>query len=80
MLSHSRGSSAILLSCLLLLISWRLPAQQPQQPAAANSASVIKTNVNEVLVPVVVRDSQGHAVENLKKKTSRCLTTGSRKA
>lgn len=71
-----RGTSAILPSCLLLLISWRLAAQQPQQPPAGNSASVIKANVNEVLVPVVVRDSEGHAVENLKKEDFQVFDDG----
>ena len=76
MLSHSRGSSAIRTWCLFFLTAAPLSAQQPQQPAAANSASVIKTNVNEVLVPVVVRDSQGHPVENLKKEDFQVFDDG----
>ncbi len=71
-----RVFSAILPWCLFLLMASQIPAQQPQQPPVANSATVIKANVNEVLVPVVVRDSQGHAVENLKKEDFQVLDDG----
>jgi hypothetical protein len=50
----------IFCSSFSLLIAFCLIGQQLQQPP-----SVVRSFVNEVLVPVVVRDSQGQAVGNL---------------
>ena len=58
---------------VLLLYAASLAAQQPQLPSPN---PVIKSNVNEVLVPVVVRDSQGKAVGNLTKETFQLLDNG----
>lgn len=55
---------AILLSCLASLIP-ASPASPQQQPSTPNSAAVVKTKVNEVVVPVVVRDPEGRIVSNL---------------
>jgi VWFA-related protein len=54
--------SAIFCSSFTLLIASCLLGQQLQQPPP-----VVRSFVNEVLVPVVVRDAQGHAVGNLTK-------------
>jgi VWFA-related protein len=42
-----------------------LSSQQSGEVPGLNPPQVIKSNVNEVIVPVVVRDSQGHLVRNL---------------
>ena len=55
---------AILLACLAILIPASLASPQ-QQPSPPNSAAVVKTKVNEVVVPVVVRDPEGRIVSNL---------------
>jgi len=53
-------SSVFFLSCASAL------AQQPQAPQSA--PFTIQTDVNRVLVPVVVRDKQGNAVSDLKQE------------
>jgi VWFA-related protein len=58
---------------LVLCVASSLTAQQ-QEPPAPNS--VIKSNVNEVLVPVVVRDGQGNPVGNLAKENFQILDNG----
>ena len=58
---------------LVLCVTSSLAAQQ-QEPPAPNS--VIKSNVNEVLVPVVVRDGQGNLVGNLAKENFQILDNG----
>ena len=55
--------------CSLVFTTWfRLAAQQPNESTASGSSVKIKVNVNAVLVPVVVRDSHGRAIGNLKKE------------
>ena len=61
------GAGDVFLLCLGLVLSIEVRAQQSQQTVAPTPPSAIKTSVNEVLVPVVVRDAQGHAVGNLTK-------------
>jgi VWFA-related protein len=67
MRSSFRLLPAILQTCIALLISLCLAARQQQQPLTPNSPPVIRSNVNEVLVPVVVRNAEGHAVGTLTK-------------
>jgi VWFA-related protein len=55
--------------CSLVFTAWfLLAAQQPNESTASGSGVKIQVNVNAVLVPVVVRDSHGRAIGNLKKE------------
>lgn len=57
--------------CFALLVSPCVVGQQSQQ-----TAPVIRSFANEVLVPVVVRDAQGRAVENLAKDDFQVFDNG----
>jgi len=75
MLSIFRGLPAVPQFFLVLCVASLLAAQQQEAPAP-NTRPAIKANVNEVLVPVVVRDGQGNAVGNLEKENFQVLDNG----
>jgi VWFA-related protein len=66
-----RPLPAIVRFCLVFLLSAHLsPQQTGETPSQAGSGKIVVA-VNAVLVPVVVRDSQGHSVGNLNKEDFR---------
>ena len=56
------------LPCLVIIVCSRLLAQQPNDAPIQDSPYTFKSNVDVVLVPVLVRDRQGRALGNLTKK------------
>jgi VWFA-related protein len=68
MIRKSGSLSVIALFWGALVLSLILSAQQPNETTPPSPPAKIVVRVNSVLVPVVVRDSQGRAVGNLKKE------------
>ncbi len=71
--SNSGRLRFAVLAFLTLMLCRRLTAQQNQESLPQESPLKIQVIVNAVLVPVVVRDSQGHAVGTLKKQDFQLL-------
>jgi VWFA-related protein len=59
--------------CRVFLLTVCLPAQQSNAPSAQSNIPKIVVAVDVVLVPVVVRDSHGQTVGNLKKEDFQVL-------
>ena len=69
----SRRALATGLFCWVLFLSVHLSAQQSNETSPQSGSPQIVVTVNDVVVPVVVRDSQGHSVGNLKKEDFQVL-------
>jgi VWFA-related protein len=61
---------------VLALVCFRADAQTTAEMSAHEEPATFKTKVNLVLVPVVVRDSQGRAVGNLKQEDFQVFDKG----
>jgi VWFA-related protein len=64
---------SVTIICGLALLCTRAAAQPNQEAPTTDGAPKIQVAVNAVLVPVVVRDSQGRAVGNLTKENFQVL-------
>ena len=67
MKTSTRQVPAIVI-CMAFILRAQTAAQQTKETPAPGGPVKIEVNVNVVLVPVLVRDAQGHAVGNLKKE------------
>ncbi len=68
----------LVLCCLVLIPRAHSAERQAQQ--APPGAPLIKTDVNRVLVPVVVRDKHGNAIGDLKKEDFKIFDSGKPRA
>jgi VWFA-related protein len=69
-------TTSILLCLGVLASCLRLAAQQSLETPPHDDNFVLKSDVNVVVVPVVVRDARGRAVSNLKKEDFRVFDNG----
>jgi VWFA-related protein len=65
---NAKRRCATALSCLALILCKGTPAQEKSATPPPDSVPKIQVSVNAVLLPVVVRDSQGRVVGNLKQE------------
>jgi VWFA-related protein len=71
-----RATLGVLLSILLVVLTACVIVSAGQQAPSAQNSPTIKANVNEVLIPVVVRDEQGHGVGGLTREDFRVFDDG----
>src|ERR1700744_5788611 len=65
-MGHTPVRVAVFFCTTALLALAVVSAQEPRQQEPTQIGPVIKVHVNSVLVPVVVRDSHGRAISDLK--------------
>src|SRR5580692_4936921 len=71
MSSFTKHFAALLICCVAPTLGAQNNAQQ-----APDSGVTLQVHVNSVLVPVVVRDAQGHAIGDLKQEDFKVLDQG----
>lgn len=76
MSTRLHSCSEIVVLSLVMVCQAHLLAQQRQEPSAQYPIPSIKSEVNEVLVPVVVTDAQGYCVGGLKKENFQIVDQG----
>ncbi len=78
----NRKSQAIVVTVLSLAMPTLLAqnAPPPSSEPSAPATTILHVQTNSVLVPVVVRDSQGHAVGNLKQDDFKIFDQGKRRS
>jgi VWFA-related protein len=71
-----RDFRLFILYCFGHVMCSSLPAQQPRETQPPGTTYTFKSNVNVVVVPVVVRDKQGRAVGDLRKEDFQIFDNG----
>ena len=78
---RTRGESRAMICCAFaLLVGANLLAQQTGETQPPADTYTFKSNVNVVLVPVLVRDRQGREVGNLRKEDFQLFDDGKRQS
>jgi VWFA-related protein len=73
-MNANRRRQLVALGCLVLISCAHSAAQRANEPQ--DTTPKIELNVNRVLVPVVIRDQQGHTVGDLKKEDFQVFDNG----
>jgi VWFA-related protein len=76
MIAQLNCSVPAVLFSLASILAPAIAAQPPEQAQAPSGVPTLRLEVNAVLVPVVVRDAQGHAVGNLSQADFKVLDQG----
>ena len=74
----TRRLSAIAASCVAAMFCVKSPAQQNDPQSRSPEGPKIQVTVNSVLVPVVVRDSQGRSIGDLNQGNFQVFDNGKR--
>ena len=72
----SRRIPSLFLGCWILVACLPIAAGQSKEPPARDNTFVLKSEVNVVVVPVLVHDAQNREVGNLKKEDFQVLDNG----
>ena len=78
--TNAKALAAIAVFCAALNLDAQITVSPTQEPSAPSGGMVLQVHVNSVLVPVVVRDAQGHELGGLTQEDFKVFDQGKKRA